>query len=368
VKNFLKKIWEKIKSLFKRFMMIIDSYTKNDKDFLNKYRKELGRVTNLTDFEFKGYKWNDTAFNNTKTVIENDLQSTSKDWRAAAGAADSETDYDKDNENADDAADKYRGTIIQKLGGQNGTYNSSEFSKELKELYRSGDSEKQTLDAKDIGGVHKIITELSTSKDIKKGVADAFKASKKSIENDEKYVDRELNTHLKTGLTDDQNPVTSGSYLGKQHASNTYADFTALKAAANKDSRLKREVEKIDDYWEKNATGTPAKIGSDDETTWKNKKAAEIKERIPDDTMTKSGAAERATKSYGRSLREIRLLKDILIQVDTAYLAAWKDRSRQNKAIAIKMVYHKPKNEEAYNESYTGSYTGDNFLANIQLK
>ena len=55
IKKFLSKIWEKIKSLFKRFIMMIDSYTKNDKAFVNKYRQQIYRHKSLSDFTFKGY-------------------------------------------------------------------------------------------------------------------------------------------------------------------------------------------------------------------------------------------------------------------------------------------------------------------------
>ena len=57
--NFFKKIWEKIKSLFKKFMVMIGSLVGKDKDFAKKHgdtiRKAINNIPN--DAEIKGYKF-----------------------------------------------------------------------------------------------------------------------------------------------------------------------------------------------------------------------------------------------------------------------------------------------------------------------
>jgi hypothetical protein len=59
--------------------------------------------------------------------------------------------------------------------------------------------------------------------------------------------------------------------------------------------------------------------------------------------------------------------KAIMIQVDSAVIAALKERSRQYKACLTKIVYYKPKEEGAYTES--GNFvSGSNFLSGIELK
>ena len=55
-KEFFKKVLEKIKGIIKKFIMIIQSYTMDDKKFVKKYEKDLLRV-NTTDFEFNGYNF-----------------------------------------------------------------------------------------------------------------------------------------------------------------------------------------------------------------------------------------------------------------------------------------------------------------------
>ena len=45
IKEFLKKVWEKIKALFKRFLMMFDKFSKDDKSFLKKYEKAVRRAS-----------------------------------------------------------------------------------------------------------------------------------------------------------------------------------------------------------------------------------------------------------------------------------------------------------------------------------
>lgn len=54
LKNFLKKVWEKIVALFKRFVAMFDQFFMNDKDFLKKYRARIMQ-SSAKDLEFKGY-------------------------------------------------------------------------------------------------------------------------------------------------------------------------------------------------------------------------------------------------------------------------------------------------------------------------
>ena len=60
-KEFFKKVLEKIKGIIKKFIMLIQSYTSDDKKFVKKYEKDLLRV-DTTDFEFNGYNFNKSDF------------------------------------------------------------------------------------------------------------------------------------------------------------------------------------------------------------------------------------------------------------------------------------------------------------------
>lgn len=305
IKNFLKKVWEKIKALFKRFIMIIDSYTKNDKDFLNKYRKELGRVTNTTNFEFKGYN-----FSRVNTPPGSDTWEACRtsgaqyiDNDRSKGFNYDDSDYSKNNtdeakantalDNQSEEFEAARGEILNTITKQtHGKLTLDEFKKELREWYRNGESQKVTLDGKDIQ-VHSIITELSTSETTKKNAHKAFTDNKKVLETEEKDLDR-----LQRTWVNDQ----------------------------------------------------------------KDKKFADTSEGRKD--KFKNENTGRALSYY---LKECSMKKDCMIAIDSVYLEALKDRSRQNKAIAVKLMNYKPKGE-AYNESYIGSYSGENFLSGIELK
>ena len=56
IKAFFVNLLQKIKGLIKKFISLFDSYTKSDKDFVNKYRRHLVSV-NMKNFEYKGYKF-----------------------------------------------------------------------------------------------------------------------------------------------------------------------------------------------------------------------------------------------------------------------------------------------------------------------
>lgn len=59
-KEFFKKVWEKIKGMFKQLFMKINSFVASDKDFVNKYEKDIVRKwasIKKDEFNFKGYKF-----------------------------------------------------------------------------------------------------------------------------------------------------------------------------------------------------------------------------------------------------------------------------------------------------------------------
>lgn len=366
VKNFLQKIWEKIKSLFKRFMMIIDSYTKTDKEFLDKYRSQILAARDLSNFTFKGYKWNENAFNQTPSAMLELTAASAGSGATAHLSTGSSEEYDKLEDKYDDFEETIRGEVIKGLGGQGGKFTSSEFIKELKEIYQSGDSEKQELDNKDIK-VHDIITELAESRKLKKGVNDVFKACKKSVEDDEKYVERMQKDHFKSGVPGDEKKQVSD--VGKPQGKDTYDTYAKLKTGASKDSAAASRLAYIDRIVDKFQSNGKVKDIEYDGNKYKD--LDELKNVLANaeahktyGTTSERDMSERTTKNLNLQLRMIKTFKDILIQINSSYLSAWKTRSRQNKAIAIKIVAYKPKKEEYYNESYIG----ESFLSNIELK
>lgn len=199
IKNFLKKIWEKIKALFKRFMMMFDSYAKNDKEFVTKYKKEIYSGKDLTDFEFKGYSFTNLVQSNIDSVIgkcsiatggkldalikaqASVSASSTYDKGAPSGRGDaSGDDYKKRNELYDDDLEEWRGSIIGK-----GKLTEEEYRKELKE-YFYGSDEKEDLDKIDLA---KYAQDLMTSAQAKKDLKTAYKGSEDVIKKDEKLLE-----------------------------------------------------------------------------------------------------------------------------------------------------------------------------------
>ena len=291
IKNFLKKIWEKIKALFKRFMIQIDSWTKTDKEFVNKYKKEIYSGKSLTDFTFKGWKFSKTAFDNTSKAVQ-DCVAKSMDSRELAGStAKSMDDLKKTEDKYEDLADAFRGKAITTLTGKSSSpLTQSEFTKELRNAYHSGEESKEELDEKDLpGGISGVATELMTSKETKKTMTDMLKAAKKSIDEDDKEVDRRQKDFFKTQPLDDKDAKSSSATITRY----------------DKDGNAQKSII--------NATG---------------------KEQ-----------SDRAAKTLSLNIRAIKDTKTCVLTIEGACLNALKERSRQNKAIIIAYVAHKPKNE-----------------------
>ena len=305
IKNFLKKIWEKIKALFKRFMMEIDKYTKNDKEFVQKYKKEIYSGKSLTDFTFKGWKFDPKAADNTPAAIALCTLNSNLFSDMAGKDIENEETLKNYEEKYEDHLEKARGGIIEVLGGKAGSYSSSEFTKELHATYRSGMESKEELDEKDIpGGITGIATELMSSAKVKKHANTAFKEAKRSIDNDIKDIERRQNSFFKTQPLD-------------------------------KDEKDKTK-----------------QITDDNGNT---------------ETITNQKSSDRSAKSFSYYLRCTRDVKSILLQLEGAVLNALKDWSRQNKAIIIKYVSYKPKSEAMTNliESANQGYTP---FFNVQMK
>lgn len=184
VKRFLLKIWDKLKAIFKRFMMLFDSYAKTDKEFVNKYKSTIFKSKDLSDFTFKGY---DYTIEKAHPMIRA-CQSKVDDMPG------SEEEAKRIRENFSDGAEKFRGEVL-KAGGHSGSAcDQSEFMKELHAALRKGMDEKEELEHID---PNTLANELMGSKDAKKQLNDLFKESKKAIDVDIKETERMQKEGLK---------------------------------------------------------------------------------------------------------------------------------------------------------------------------
>lgn len=193
IKAFFVNLLQKVKGLIKKFIALFDSYTKSDKEFVNKYRRTLLGV-NTKDFEYKGYKFADgklTSFGDCDAVLGKITQTVNglgKDQEAFTKKSQAECEtFLTATSDVSDIEDKMRGAALQAVGGSNSAINASEYSKELFMLYRSGEDTKDKLDNISIS---QQLGYISGTKDAVKAGQDAEKTFTKSTNTILKNIDK----------------------------------------------------------------------------------------------------------------------------------------------------------------------------------
>ena len=180
-----KKLVDKVKAIFNKFIAWINSMTMDDKEFAKKYEAEIRKKWDKVKdtFSVKGYKF--TNLNGNATGIQAGLDEIEKLYAEVAldklkamqgktSAADLKSKYDTINDESN-IMDKMRAAMAKAMVGSNDSeLTDSEFTKALAEGFRDGESSKITLDKKDIE-IEKCINELKTAAETKKAAEKAFK-------------------------------------------------------------------------------------------------------------------------------------------------------------------------------------------------
>lgn len=232
LKNFFKKLIDKVRAIFHAFVAKISSWGSDDKKFVQKYEKEFSRKWNdvKDDFEFKGYKFsinltsNKTAFNNFKRanfseIIEDQNASNLLKKSIEGGQNDNIVDVIKGYGNGEneitfikklieeykDNKDSIQGSLRAGVYGDfaeaysvnkkeyasDSEMDDKDFSENMFELFRSGERDKESIEKKDIM-ISDIITQLRNSKifttTAKKSCEAVTKDIQKAIDNIEKTV------------------------------------------------------------------------------------------------------------------------------------------------------------------------------------
>ena len=321
IKMFFKKLLDKVKAIFHTFIAKISSFVQSDKDFVKKYEKEFSRKWNdvKEDFEFKGYVF----------TIKNEI---------------GEIKDDAESENIDDTEFEIKGNT-----------------------YKYGDISKMKV-ARDI---HDIVTLI---KDNREEIEESLRAGV-------------FNVVMDGCCTIADKVKVTGGLEAKDFSEELYSAF-------RNQENSKEAIEK------KDIVGGVATITSELRTADKTKKAAEkitkeiiknidkaikmidrgtsaILKTIPDkegkdneekneNTNVKSALIALLNEFSSTYLRTSR---EYFVQASGAFLAALKDRSRQYKAIMVKVISGSKKMQrESYdytNESYDGS---GSFLDSVVLK
>jgi hypothetical protein len=186
VKEFFVKLWEKIKGLFKKFFALFDSYTKSDKDFINKYRKHLLSI-NTRDFSYKGFDFSELNYDIAKASASVDKVAEAAGFGGSIPA--SASDIESALKNVEDK-EEIVGKMRAKSIGKESTLEASEFSKELFSFFRSGEDSKVELNSITVSDQLGFISENSglkksaekSYKDLEKSIKDVLKA----LDNQEK--------------------------------------------------------------------------------------------------------------------------------------------------------------------------------------
>ena len=331
IKKFLMKIWERIKGLFKRFIMIIDSYSKNDKDFAKKYQKEIfSKSGDTSDFTFKGYKWDidnsgfQAAMTACSTKSDSHWKTSGERTETQRDRYDSKESYEKNVDKESDAMETLRGEIYNaftskhKVSG-NTTLTSEEFRKEVHELFRGGETEKEELDSKDLD-VHNMYNHLIQSQQDKKNAKTAFDTAKKSIDQDIKELERLHNTNIKD---------SPGTPTDKKY---TEAELNVFWDSTKND-------------WKDDA---PANVKATANVA-AAKTANLTRKETDDEAHTRN---DLRSKNLAYFAKYSRVTKECLLTINSELLTAMKERSRQYKACLIAYVHYRPSSESAMTESY----------------
>ena len=168
-KDFFKKVWEKVKGLFRKFFGMFDAMVKDDAAFLSKYKTKLARVEIPSDFKIKGYNF--TIDKKAKIV-----DTTNGDITTIVNSITTDKDGKLDEYDSDDINEQIRGIVL----GDKGKYTDKEFSTTLFENLRNGESDKEDIENITVG---QIVTALGSTKQLRKEAENNFKNIKKTIEN-----------------------------------------------------------------------------------------------------------------------------------------------------------------------------------------
>lgn len=234
LKNFFKKLIDKVRAIFHAFVAKISSWGSDDKKFVQKYEKEFSRKWNdvKDDFEFKGYKFsinltsNKTAFTSFErgniADVLNDKKASDLLLKSVQGGHNDDivsiiksmgTGEDEDKmtyvkkqieyfkDNKDSLQGVMRATVYENFAeaysidgkkyASDGEMDDKDLSENMFELFRSGERDKESIEKKDIM-ISDIITQLRDSKIFttaaKKSCEAVTKDIQKAIDNIEKTV------------------------------------------------------------------------------------------------------------------------------------------------------------------------------------
>lgn len=253
VKQFFKNILEKIKRLFKKFLVNFDSWTKSNKDFVDKYKRQI-TMAKLTDFEYDGYKFSDTdtvagdtdADDIASSVVTkfgfSDISKDPDEIVTSVSGMDPKgydslmKNLNKFDEDYEDLQEELRMCMFEPYKNKpTSPVSSSEFSEEIFKAFHSGETTKEKLTSSDINVTSLIATLVNYDK-VKRDTEKSYRGFDKSINNYIKSLDKAENMLLKK--------VPSKGADGKTDENATKSTSMAL-AAVNRSNRIMKDLQQF---------------------------------------------------------------------------------------------------------------------------
>lgn len=221
IKEFFKKLIEKVRQILHTFIAKISSMASSDSSFVQKYQKEFSTKWSKvkSDFGFKGYKFTVKLAppQDRTSIAATTLDGLTQDANgnpnspfyevingnidslitgAKADADDLKKELDKCRDNREDDEESIRGAVANKISTacgkgsiSKGPLTAAEFSKELFEDFRNGESEKDTIEKKDLS-VAEIVSDVKDSEKFKKAAEKATNSITKALNDVIKKLDK----------------------------------------------------------------------------------------------------------------------------------------------------------------------------------
>lgn len=200
-KQFIDKVIEKVKAIFNKFLSVLASFTKSNKEFIKKYEKEI-LLGDLTDLEIKGYTFTikDLKTDDAYNKMHGEVLAVEGFGRGEV----TEAELRKD---------------IYKYAAGKEVDNESELAKALFETLRNGQDSKDTIEI--TSTLRKDAIEVVRNYDSTKKLAEAeYKKLKKNLENLKKGLEKKMTSK---GTSDED--ITK--------AQNAVAAVSVCKASSN---------------------------------------------------------------------------------------------------------------------------------------
>ena len=222
IKQFFVKLWDKIKEIFHKFFVWLDSLVKSDAKFVAKYQKEAEeRWSKLTDdnFTFKGYKFSIPDFKpeTVNTTIKTALFKGTTGFDNGVPTDTTKEDADKFVQNIKDKDSKAiaRAAAIKSLNSNfsSDTIEDSEFTKELKKVFRSDKEEKEDIKKSELSHISEYCTKLKGYKEEKSKAESTFDSFKRAFESTIKSIEDAKNKFNKQETSEALNAETKSAHL-----------------------------------------------------------------------------------------------------------------------------------------------------------